>query len=85
MHKLALIIAAAAVVASSSAFAAGTNVSGPIKTLDAKGCNITLGSAKAVYNFGKTCDFSKLKVGEKVTITYTMKGKVFAASAIKAA
>lgn len=85
MHKIALTVAALAVIATTSAFAAGTNVTGAIKTLDAKGCNVTLGTAKTVYNFGKTCDFSKLKVGEKVTITYTMNGKVYAASAIKAA
>jgi hypothetical protein len=85
MRKVALAAILAASLVSTAALAAGTNVTGPIKNLDAKGCNITLGTSKTVYSFGKTCDFSKLKVGEKVTITYTMNGKVYAASAVKAA
>lgn len=85
MHKVALAALVAASLVSTGAFAAGSNVTGAIKTLDAKGCNITLGTSKTVYSFGKTCDFSKLKVGEKVTISYTMNGKVYAASTIKAA
>ena len=39
---------------------------------------------KAVYQFAAKCDFSKLKAGEKVAITYAVKGKVNEASAITA-
>ncbi|WP_055049012.1 DUF1344 domain-containing protein [Devosia sp. A16] len=48
---------------------------GTIKALDAKACTVTLAS-KHVYEFGPKCDFSKLKVGEKVTIKWAPKGKM---------
>jgi len=48
---------------------------GTIKLIDAKACTITL-TSKNVYQFGPNCDFSKLKVGEKVSLKWAPKGKV---------
>lgn len=73
----------ASVGASSMALAAATTAHGTIQSLDAKACTVTLAD-KAVYQFGAKCDFSKLKAGEKVAITYTAKGKVNEATAITA-
>ena len=73
----------ASVGASSMALAAATTAHGIIQSLDAKACTVTLAD-KAVYQFATKCDFSKLKAGEKVAITYTVNGKVNQASAITA-
>ena len=70
--------------ASSVAMAADTTATGAIKSLDAKACTVTLADAK-VYQFAAKCDFTKLTVGEKVTITYTTKGTTEEASMIAAA
>jgi hypothetical protein len=48
---------------------------GTIKLIDAKACTIML-TSKNLYQFGQTCDFSKLKVGERVSIKWAPKGKV---------
>lgn len=73
----------ASVGASSMALAADTTAHGTIQSMDAKTCTVTLAD-KAVYQFAAKCDFSKLKAGEKVAITYAVKGKVNEASAITA-
>ena len=84
MKKFILpLLLVASVGASSYALAADMTVKGAIKTLDAKTCDVTLADGK-VYNFGTKCDFSKLKAGENVTITYVVKGKVNEASKIAA-
>ncbi|MGN6157489.1 MAG: DUF1344 domain-containing protein [Devosia sp.] len=57
---------------------------GTISKLNAKACTVTL-DKKTTYYFAAKCDFSALKVGEKVTITWTAKGKKDMASAIVAA
>jgi hypothetical protein len=57
---------------------------GTISKLNAKACTVTL-DKKTNYYFAAKCDFSALKVGEKVTITWTAKGKKDMASAIVAA
>lgn len=56
---------------------------GTIKLIDAKACTITLIS-KSVYQFGPKCDFTKLKVGEKVAIKWAPKGKIHNATSIAA-
>jgi Cu/Ag efflux protein CusF len=48
---------------------------GTIKMIDAKACLVTLTSRNA-YQFEPKCDFSKLKVGERVSIKWAPKGKV---------
>ena len=73
----------ASVGASTMAFAAGSTAHGTIQSMDAKACTVTLAD-KAVYQFAAKCDFSKLKAGEKVAITYTVNGKVNDATAITA-
>ena len=82
MKKFVLPLALVATVVASSAAHAAT-ATGSIMALDAKACTVTID--KSVYSFGKTCDFSKLKVGEKVVITYSKAGTMMNATAIKAA
>ncbi|WP_439600540.1 hypothetical protein [Devosia sp.] len=48
---------------------------GTIKLIDAKACLVTLTSRNA-YQFEPKCDFSKLKIGERVSIKWEPKGKV---------
>jgi hypothetical protein len=85
MHKLALAIALAAAFAAPAAMAAtATTANGAIKSMDATACTVTLDSG-AVYKFAPKCDFSKLKVGEKVVVTFTAKGAENDATAIAAA
>lgn len=79
MRKFVLPLALLATIAASSAALAATTT-GKITKLDVPACSVTL---KHAYHFGTKCDFSKLKVGEKVTITYSMAGKVRTATAIK--
>ena len=62
---------------------APTVTNGVIKALSAKACTVTLDN-KTTYYFAAKCDFSKLKVGEKVAITWTAKGKKDMASKIAA-
>ncbi|MEO8758071.1 MAG: hypothetical protein ABI398_10030 [Devosia sp.] len=66
-----------------AAAAAPTTTAGTIKALDAKACTVTLDTT--VYHFDPKCDFSKLTVGEKVSITWTAKDKADWASKIVAA
>ncbi len=62
---------------------APANVSGAIKKINAKHMYIVLDNGKR-YHLPSGFDMSGLKVGEKVTVTYTMKGKLHEASAVKA-
>ena len=87
MRKFALSLAVlAAAGLSSAAFAdtAPSTATGAIKALDAKACTVTLDNS-TVYHFDAKCDFSKLKVGEKVSITWTAKNNADWASKIVAA
>ena len=74
----------ASVGVSSVALAAPSTAHGAIQSMDSKACTVTLDN-KTTYYFAAKCDFSKLKVGEKVSITWTAKGKKDMASAIVAA
>ena len=69
MNKFLLPLALMAALATGSAAFAATNtaVTGTLKALNAKACTATVN--KSVYHFAKGCDFSKLKVGERVTVT----------------
>lgn len=85
MRKYLLpLLLVASLGASSVAMAASETATGTIKALDAKACTVTLDN-KTVYQFAAKCDFSKLLVGEKVTITFEKKGTVDDASKIEAA
>jgi len=99
MRKFALPLLIVAALSASSAMAATTTAKpapakpvpaaptvtdGTIKALSAKACTVTLDN-KTTYYFAAKCDFSKLKVGEKVAITWTAKGKKDMASKIEAA
>jgi|GEM_PF-2105600 len=54
---------------------------GTIKLIDAKACTVTL-TSRNVYQFEPKCDFSRLKVGERVSIKWLAKGKLRDASTI---
>jgi len=64
--------------------AAPTVTDGVIKSINAKAETVTLDN-KTVYYFPAKFDLSKVKVGEKVAITWTAKGKKDMASKIEAA
>jgi len=49
-------------------------VTGAIAAVDTKACTVTIG--KTAYHFAANCKISSIKVGEKVTITYKVKGKI---------
>jgi len=84
MRKFILpLLLVASVGASSAALAATSTAHGKIHSLDAKACTVTLDDKK-VYSFAPKCDFSKLKAGEQVSITYEMSGKENKATAITA-
>ena len=74
----------ASVGVSSVALAAPSTAHGAIQSMDSKACTVTLAD-KAVYQFAPKCDFSKLKAGEKVAITYSISGKLKKAIAIAGA
>lgn len=97
MRKLALPLLIVAALSASSAMAATapakpapkpapapTVTNGTIKAINAKSETVTLDN-KTVYYFPAKFDLSKVKVGEKVAITWTAKGKKDMASAIAAA
>ncbi len=65
------------------AIAAPTITDGVIKAINVKAETVTLDN-KTVYYFAKKFDLSKLKIGEKVAVTWTAKGKKDIASAIAA-
>lgn len=56
---------------------------GIVKLIDAKACTVTL-TSRNVYQFEPKCDFSRLKVGERVTIKWEPKGKLRDATLIAA-
>jgi len=97
MRKLALPLMIVAALSASSAMAATTPAKpapkpapaptvtdGVIKAINAKAETVTLDN-KTVYYFPAKFDLSKVKVGDKVAITWTAKGKKDMASKIEAA
>ena len=101
MRKLALPLMIIAALGATSAMAATTTAkpavtkpavtapaptvtNGTIKSINAKAETVTLDN-KTDYYFPAKFDLSKVKVGEKVAITWTAKGKKDMASAIAAA
>lgn len=79
MRKIALPLLVAVAMGASSAAMAVTNetTTGIIKSLDAKACTVTLADKNVFHlHFKKTCDLSKLKVGENVKVTWHAVGTV---------
>ncbi len=68
----------------SSAAFASTDASGVIKSIDAKQNTITLADGN-VYWLPKGFDVTKIKAGEKVKLSYDMKGTEMVASSVTAA
>ena len=54
--------------------AAPLTVTGAVTAVDTKACTTTVN--KVAYHFGAHCQISALKVGETVTITYKVSGKL---------
>lgn len=73
-----------ATMAASGAFAGATTTDGTIKSIDAKAMSITLADG-TVYMLPSGFKVDGLKVGEKVAVTWELKGKVNEASAVKMA
>lgn len=69
--------------ATTAVAATPADVTGAISKISSKGLYIVVDGWK--YHVAKGFSFSDLKVGEKVTISYTMKGKLHEASSVKAA
>jgi hypothetical protein len=83
MNKFVLPAAAIAFVSASTLAFAATDT-GAIKTIDATKPSITLADGK-LYLLAKTFKVADLKVGEKVTVTYDVKGSDMVATAVVAA
>jgi Cu/Ag efflux protein CusF len=81
--SLVLAASLASMLVSSAAFAAPMTDAGAIKAIDAKANTITLADGKAFVLPAKF-DLKTIKVGEKVTVTYDMKGKDMVATVVKA-
>lgn len=76
-------VAATAILgAASAAFAADTT--GVVKSIDMKTDMVTLSDGMA-YTAAKGVSLSNVKVGEKVAVTYSQKGKAMEATMIKPA
>ena len=73
---------AATLTFGSAALAAPGAVEGTIKSIDAKTMAITLADGSS-YMLPQGFKLNTLKVGEKVAVTWDLKGKVNEASAVK--
>jgi hypothetical protein len=82
MRKIILPVAAVAFAAASTlAFAASQTDTGAIKSIDARTPSITLQDGKT-FKLAKSFKVATLKAGEKVMVTYTMKGSDLLASKV---
>ena len=81
--KFASALIMTAVLGLGSAGFAATNTAGTIKTIDAKAGSVTL-SDGTVYMLPSGFKLDTFKVGEKVSISWDMKGVVHEATAMKA-
>lgn len=82
MKKLTGALAALAILTSAS-LAMAAEATGAIKSIDTKAKTFMLDNG-TTYKAGEYVDLSKLKVGEKVTVTFEVKSGVNEASAVKA-
>lgn len=67
----------------SAVLAASTNTTGVIKTIDAKAMTVELADG-TTYHLPAGFDLKPFKVGEKVVVSWEMKGTLMEASALKA-
>jgi hypothetical protein len=84
MRKLMLSASVAAlVIASGSAFAAVRNEQGTITSIN-PGASLTLDAGKVrTFRLGHTVDTLDLRLGDRVDVTYDMRGKVPVAIAVQ--
>jgi hypothetical protein len=68
---------------STAAFAASTDATGVIKSINLKHHTVTLASGRT-YVLPEKFDLKPFKDGEKVSIAYIVKNKHFVASSVKA-
>ena len=83
MHKSAIALSAAALLAAVSVASAAT-MTGTIKSIDVTAKTVTLDNGDTL-TLGAQVDASALKPGEKVKITYSGSGSSMKATAIAAA
>ena len=67
--RFALVPLVLATLAAPALASATTTTKGTIKQLDTTACTVTL-SDNTTYQFGKRCNFSKLKLGEQIAIVW---------------
>ena len=79
--RIAPLVVLAGVLASPAAFAAPMTKSGEIKSINPVKHEIHLTSSET-FSLPKTYNFKKLKVGEKVTVSYEKKGSRMMASEV---
>jgi hypothetical protein len=79
--RIAPLVVLAGVLASPAAYAAPLTKSGEIKSINPVKHEIHLASGET-FSLPKTYNFKKLKVGEKVTVSYEKKGNRMMASEI---
>jgi Protein of unknown function (DUF1344) len=79
--RIAPLVVLAGVLASPAAYAAPMTKSGEIKSINAVKHEIHLASGET-FSLPKTYNFKKLKVGEKVTVSYEKKGNRMLASEV---
>lgn len=85
MRKILFPAVATVLLATSiGAFAAGSPSTGAIKAIDSKAMTITLDNGIA-YKLPAGFKLAGLKVGEKVAVTWTMKGTEYDATKVAAA
>ncbi len=82
MNKLIGVLGACAILVGSAGLALAADATGKIKTIDAKTMIFTLDNG-ATYHADKGVDLSKLKVGEKVLVTYAVKNGANDATAVR--
>ncbi len=80
MRKSLVALSAAALLGAVS-IANAADVSGTIQSIDTSGKTITLDNGQT-FQLGTDVDASTLKVGEKVTVTYTGSGDSMQATAV---
>jgi len=79
--RIASLVVLAGVLASPAAYAAPLSKSGEIKSINAARHEIHLASGET-FSLPKTYNVKKLKVGEKVTVSYEKKGNRMKASEV---
>jgi hypothetical protein len=77
------ILVAASMTFGAAAYAAATDTSGTVKSIDEKAMTVTLEDGSS-YHLPAAFKASDLKVGEKVVVSWEAKGDVKEASGVKA-